>query len=92
MTNPPYVPVPGKKRHALVNVHSTWGTFLQAKSVHASGDFDGIGFVLGEGIFGIDFDHATGAMRAEALSIGSYTEWSPSGHGVHAIGLLKSSC
>jgi putative DNA primase/helicase len=89
MTKPPYVPVPGKKRHALVNVRSTWGTFLQAKSVHESGDFDGIGFVLGEGIFGIDFDHATGAMREEALSLGSYTEWSPSGHGVHVIGLSQ---
>lgn len=89
ITKPPYVPAPGKKRHALVNVRSTWGTFLQAKSVHESGDFDGIGFVLGEGIFGIDFDHATDAMIQEALSLGSYTEWSPSGHGVHVIGLSQ---
>jgi putative DNA primase/helicase len=89
ITKPPYVPVPGKKRHALVNVRSTWGTFEQAKSVHESGNFDGIGFVLGEGIFGIDFDHATDAMIQEALSLGSYTEWSPSGYGVHVIGLSQ---
>jgi putative DNA primase/helicase len=25
-------------------------------------------------------------MVKEALSLGSYTEWSPSGHGVHVIG------
>jgi putative DNA primase/helicase len=86
-TKPPYVPAPGKKRHALVNVPSTWGTFEQAKNVCESGGFDGIGFVLGNGIFGIDFDHATNAMVKEAVSLGSYTEWSPSGHGVHVIGL-----
>jgi putative DNA primase/helicase len=89
MTKPPYVPVPGKKRHALVNVRSTWGTFEQAKKIHESGGFEGIGFVLGDGIVGIDFDHATDAMVKEALSLGSYTEWSPSGHGVHVIGLSK---
>jgi putative DNA primase/helicase len=89
MTKPPYVPAPGKKRHALVNVRSTWGTFGQAKEALESGDFDGIGFVLGDGIFGIDFDHATEAMVQEALSFGSYTEWSPSGHGVHVIGISQ---
>jgi putative DNA primase/helicase len=87
MTKPPYVPAMGKKRHALVNVPSTWGTFEQAKNAVKSGGFDGIGFVLGQGIFGIDFDHATGDMVQEALSLGSYTEWSPSGQGVHVIGL-----
>ncbi|HNX17526.1 MAG TPA: hypothetical protein PKM50_04250 [Methanoregula sp.] len=85
-TKPPYVPAPGKKRHALVNISSTWGTFEQAKNVKESEGFDGIGFVLGDGIFGIDFDHATGDMVKEALTLGSYTEWSPSGHGVHVIG------
>lgn len=89
MTKPPYVPAPGKKRHALVNVRSTWGTFDQAKNAHESGDFEGIGFVLGDGIIGIDFDHATDAMIREALSLGSYTEWSPSGHGVHVIALSR---
>lgn len=89
LTKPPYVPAPGKARHALVNVPSTWGTFEQAKNTLSSGGFDGIGFVLGQGIFGIDFDHATDEMVQEALSLGSYTEWSPSGHGVHVIGLSE---
>ena len=86
LTKPPYVALPGKKRHALVNVPSTWGTFEEAKNTKESGSFEGIGFVLGQGIFGIDFDHATDEMVKEALSLGSYTEWSPSGHGVHVIG------
>lgn len=89
LTKPPYVPALGKKRHALVNVPSTWGTFEQAKNTSKNGGFDGIGFVLGQGIFGIDFDHATDEMVKEALSLGSYTEWSPSGHGVHVIGLSQ---
>ena len=86
LTKPPYVPDPEKRRHALVNVPSTWGRFDQAKSAMQAGSFDGIGFVLGEGIVGIDFDHATDEMVKEALSLGTYTEWSPSGHGVHVIG------
>lgn len=77
----------GKKRHALVNAPSTWGTFEQIKNTVKSGGFDGIGFVLGQGIFGIDFDHAPADTVQEALSLGSYTERSPSGHGVHVIGL-----
>jgi putative DNA primase/helicase len=89
LTKPPYVPAPGRKRHALVNVPSTWGSFDQAKKVFEAEDFDGIGFVLGQGIFGIDFDHATHEMVEEALALGSYTEWSPSGHGVHVIGLSQ---
>jgi putative DNA primase/helicase len=85
-TKPPYQPVPGKKRHALVNVASTWGSFARAKETLLGGEFDGIGFVLGDGIFGIDFDHASPEMVEEALALGSYTEWSPSGQGVHVIG------
>jgi putative DNA primase/helicase len=86
LTKPPYVPIPKKTRHALVNILSTWGSFDEAKAAMRAGGFDGVGFVLGDGIFGIDFDHATDEMVKEALSLGSYTEWSPSGHGVHVIG------
>jgi hypothetical protein len=50
----PYVPATGKKRHALVNIPLTWGTFEQAKNTGKTGGFDRIGFVLGQGIFGID--------------------------------------
>jgi putative DNA primase/helicase len=86
-TKPPYKPLTGRRRHALVNVPSTWGTFEEAKTAFESGGYDGIGFVLGDGIFGIDFDMASGEMVQEALSLGSYTEWSPGGKGVHVLGL-----
>ena len=62
------------------------GPLSRQKNAKESGGFDGIGFVLGQGIFGIDFDHATDDMVTEALSLGTYTEWSPSGHGMHVIG------
>jgi hypothetical protein len=32
LTRPPYVPAQGKKRHAVVNVLSTWRTVEQAKT------------------------------------------------------------
>jgi len=86
MTKPPYVADAGKMRHALVNRSSTWSTFAKAKEVCESGEFDGIGFVLGEGIFGIDYDNVDPALQKEALDLGTYAEWSPSGHGIHVIG------
>jgi putative DNA primase/helicase len=85
-TKPPYVAATGRPRHALVNVSKTWGSFAQAKAAFATGAYDGVGFVLGDGIIGFDFDHATEEMVKEALSLGTYTEWSPSDLGVHVIG------
>ena len=86
MTKPPYIARPGKMRHALVNRPSTWSTFAEAKAVCESGGYDGIGFVLGDGIFGIDCDRADPGLQKEALDLGTYTEWSPSGRGIHVIG------
>jgi len=86
MTKPPYVARPGKIRHALVNRSSTWSTFSKAQEVCESGGFDGIGFVLGDGIFGIDYDRVDPGLQKEALDLGTYTEWSPSGRGIHVIG------
>jgi putative DNA primase/helicase len=85
-TKPPYVAITGRPRHALVNVPTTWASFAQAKAAFATGAYDGVGFVLGDGIIGFDFDDATEAMVKEALLLGTYTEWSPGGHGVHVIG------
>jgi len=86
MTKPPYVARPGKMRHALVNRSSTWSTFEQAKEECETGDYEGVGFILGDGIFGIDFDKAGPDREKEALDPGTYTERSPSGRGVHVIG------
>ena len=69
----------------------TWTTFDRALSVlQKNKTYRGLGFVLGEGIFGIDLDHVIsddGIMEPWAEEIirmmDSYTELSPSGKGVH---------
>src|SRR5260221_6699903 len=71
----------------------TWGTIAQAKAAYAHGAVDGVGFVLGDGWAGADFDRCrdllTGeldsSVLAEARAIGSYAEVSASGTGVHII-------
>ena len=72
---------------------STWGTLEQALLGVELGTFDGIGFEFagGGGIVGIDLDHVvnthTGEVQPWALEIvqrlNSYTEYSPSGTGLH---------
>lgn len=68
----------------------TWGTFEQA--VQASAGYDGVGFEFhNNGIVGVDLDHVidpvTGEVDPAALEaverLNSYTEYSPSGTGLH---------
>ena len=71
----------------------TWADYATAAAAAAPLGCRGIGFVLGDGIAGIDIDHcidpATGAVDARALDIvaamQSYTEISPSGTGLHIL-------
>jgi hypothetical protein len=75
---------------------ATWATFEQA--VAALGGSDGLGFVLGDGWVGVDLDGildaegglADGFPMRDAMTwvaaLGSYTERSPSGRGLHVIG------
>jgi len=68
-------------------------TFDRAIAASASGAFAGIGFAFlpGDGLIGIDLDNVidldTGEIQERAAGIikacGSYTEFSPSGRGVH---------
>ena len=80
---------------------ATWGSFDQALSIvgrqcsvgQDSGTVSGIGFVLAPPYCGIDIDHCidpeTGEINAKAFVIvkemDSYTEYSPSGTGLHII-------
>lgn len=55
-------------------------------------EYDGVEYLLGEGVCGIDLDHCideTGKVNAEALRIvdmlDSYAELSPSGTGIHIL-------
>ena len=87
----PLNPLTGKG--AKAGEPSTWGTFEQAILGVELGTFDGIGFefATGGGIVGIDLDHVvnpeTGEVQPWALEIvqrmDSYTEFSPSGTGLH---------
>ena len=70
----------------------TWSTYEQAYCVlsRSDGEYAGLGFVLGDGIFGIDLDHVIdgeGNIEPWAEEIvrrmDSYTEISPSGSGIH---------
>lgn len=88
------VPVnPKNGFNAMTNKPSTWGTLAQAQEALTRFDADGVGFVLANGYFGIDLDHVidpeTGTIAEYALDIinrmGSYTEISPSGRGIHII-------
>ena len=69
---------------------NTWATFEEA--VQASAGYDGIGFEFhNNGIVGVDLDHVidpeTGITDLAALEavnrLNSYTEYSPSGTGLH---------
>jgi hypothetical protein len=78
---------------ASVTNSSTWSTFDECFSkLESDSSFDGVGFVFTQGdpYVGVDIDECVnGALDAEAQALvkqlGSYTEYSPSGTGVHAI-------
>jgi putative DNA primase/helicase len=78
---------------------STWGTFEEALAGYQPGDYDGIGYVFSpdDPYTGIDLDHCleaeTGNLDPDAFAIvqrlNSYTEYSPSGVGLHTIPRAK---
>lgn len=90
-TKMPYNPrKPNEK--ARSNDYTTWGSFERAVDViNNSKDFAGLGVMLGRGLMGIDFDHCIkdGVIDEEKEriieAIGGYTEYSPSGDGIHIL-------
>lgn len=85
----------------------TWSTFKMAVNGCAKYECDGLGFMLGNGIFGVDLDDSSwkkykkGEITIEdyeaqkyifdnlkeefVAGLNSYTEYSPSGKGIHII-------
>ena len=87
----PYVP-------AKSNTPETWGTLREAQAALQVGSFDGLGFEFGNfpagtlRVSGIDLDHVIredGTLEPFAAEIveivNSYTEYSPSGTGLHIL-------
>ena len=69
-------PITGK--NAATNNFLTWSSFEVAIKGCEKYNFDGIGFMLGNGIFGIDLDNHEGAMSSEETALRqSYTSDGP---------------
>lgn len=73
---------------AKSNDPSTWRAFDEAMQRCDALGCDGLGFMLGDGFFGVDIDHAMGdeSLISEFVgSLKSYSEVSQSGEGIHII-------
>lgn len=83
------IPINAKSGYgAKSNDDSTWSTFDEALAKIEYFNCDGLGFMLGNGFFGVDLDHVKG--KADLVSefvngLDSYTELSQSGEGIHII-------
>jgi hypothetical protein len=89
------VPHQPSGRKAMPNNQATWSTYAECQAVVSQ--FDGLGVVLGNGVWGVDMDKCTDAVtgkfspesRAVVIELDSYGEYSPSGTGCHVLGLGK---
>ena len=78
---------------AQANNRRTWSTFATAVKFYLQGDYDGIGFVFSrqDNYIGIDIDNCVSDGKPNTFateiidSLDSYTEFSPSGKGLHII-------
>lgn len=90
---PTKVPYQVDGEMAQANNRRTWSTFATAVKFYLQGDYDGIGFVFSrqDNYIGIDIDKCVvdGKVNTFATEIidtlDSYTEFSPSGKGIHII-------
>ena len=79
----------------MPNKAATWSTYAECQAVVSQ--FDGLGVVLGNGVWGVDIDKccdaATGKFspesRAVVIELDSFGQYSPSGTGCHVLGLGK---
>ena len=68
-----------------------WLSLSEACEVVDDGKADGVGFILGAGVVGIDLDSCIAAdgtlheIALDAIALGTYTETSAGGHGLHCF-------
>lgn len=84
------VPInPRSGRFARTNDPTTWGTFDEAQRAVKKLGCDGVGFVFGDELCGVDVDSHGGEnpLQSEILRLfeGTYVEKSPSGSGLHIL-------
>lgn len=90
---PTKVPYQVTGEMAQANNRRTWSTFASAVKFYLEGDYDGIGFVFSrqDNYIGIDIDNCVvdgkpNTFATEIIdTLDSYTEFSPSGKGIHII-------
>lgn len=74
--------------NAQSNNPDTWGTFEEALQACEKYHFNGVGFQFANGYFGVDLDHCLDDIDFVdefVETLGSYTEYSRSGNGIHII-------
>lgn len=71
------------KRPAKSNTPSTWGSFQNAINLFASNGYHGVGFFFSPPYVGVDIDKSIDLSIPRLIN--SYTEYSPSGNGIHVI-------
>lgn len=79
---------PNTGGNSMSNNKSTWGTYTQAIEACKKYGFDGIGFMFTPPYFGVDLDKCvdkTDFVDEFVDTLGSYTEYSKSGLGIHII-------
>lgn len=75
-------------RNAKSNDSGTWSSFAKACAACNEYNFDGVGFMFGNGYFGVDLDHCVDDVDfcdEFVETLGSYAEYSKSGEGIHII-------
>jgi putative DNA primase/helicase len=90
---PTKVPYQANGEMAQANNRRTWSTFATAVKFYLQGEYDGIGFVFSrqDNYIGIDIDKCVTDEKPNTFAteiidtLDSYTEFSPSGKGIHII-------